>query len=865
MIPTYQEMPAIIMRYFLLLSVLTLTLTACNLNSEALPTPNPENIIYVTATNQLPTPNADGVIFITATTNPDVLVGNSTDVVVAQHSVATIAPTLPDAIVPPTEQQVIPTAVPTLDTAPELKLAQADTLMTNGYYEQAVAAYQNLLALGDSIPAEIRAVAAFKLGQAALRDGLFDQAVTALTLLITQFPQDSRAANAYFLRGDAYLGLSQWDLAIADFQQYLTLRPGLIDSYAYERIADAQLALGQTQAALDFYDQAITANRTLVPLLVLREKVAKILLNSGQINPAIAQYDAILLVAKNAPYRASMDFAAARAVLQSGDTAGGLARVRRVFDTYQDTATAYLAMQTLLENGVTIDGFKRGKVAFNYGDYNGAIEAFNDYSSTYPLNEIPAELYLLLGRAYREIGNPSAALIAFQTIIDSFQTDPLFGEALLEQGRTRFLSGDSSSAIQAYLQIADNYPHLETVAAEALWRAGYLYGTNNDTTRSREIFLRMADKYPNNEWTINGLFLGASAAVKAQEWAVAENLYGRIAAVATGDDKAAAYLWVGRLATNRGDTRASDEAFALAIAAAPDSYFAARANDIRQGLQPFQPPSQLRFEFDEATDRAAAEAWLRTTFSLTQTGDLAQLSPELASDPRMIRGRELWAVAAYSEALTEFEDLINESRTNGNALASYQLAVYLRDLGAYLSSIVAAADVINAAQVTTLAAPAYIARMRYPIYYTNLVLDAGKRYEFDPLLMFALMRQESLFNTNAVSVADAKGLTQVMPATGQAIANQLGRTTHQDSDLLRPYIGVEFGAFYLEEQLRRFHGNAAAALAAYNAGPGRALDWYQLSGGEVDLLVTTITLTETRSYIERIYSHYALYRALYGA
>ncbi|MCU0511106.1 MAG: tetratricopeptide repeat protein [Anaerolineae bacterium] len=835
------------MRRLAPLLLLIPTLAACNLNNEALPTPNDQNIIYVTATAPLPTPNPEGVIYITATPNPAAVLSQ---------------PANPPATLPPVT--LPPTALPTLAFAPAEELAAAAQQLRSGYYEEAVGMYQAILAQGEAVAPDIRAEAAFRLGQAALREGLFSDAVTALSLLITQFPQHPLATGAYFLRGDAHLGLAQWQPAIADFQQYLALRPGVIDSYAQERTGDAQLALGQTEPALAAYRAALSANRTLVSLLRLREKVAKILLDLGRVNEAVAEYDAILAVARNAPYRATIDFAAGQAILNSGDTAGGLARIRRVFDTYRDTPTAYSALQILLERGITVDGFTRGRVAFQFGDYTGAIAALNEFSSSNTLDQIPAELYLLLGRAYREIGNPGAAVVAFQTIIDSFPADPLFGAALLEQGRTRFLSGDVAGAIQTYLRIADSYGYLAETAAEALWRAGYLYGTNNDPARSREIFLRMAQQYPQDDWTLNGLFLAASAAVKNQEPAVAENLYGRIAALATGEDQAAAYFWVGRLATQRGDLNAAAQAFQLATTAAPDSFFAARAADLQAGRAPFQPPAQLRFEFDDTADRAAAEAWLRRTFSLTQTGDLAALSPELAADPRLIRGQELWSVAAYPEALQEFGALVDESRTTGNALASYQLALYLRDQGAYYSSIVAAADVINAAGVSTLAAPPYIARLRYPAYYLDLVLAEQAQYGIDPLLMLALIRQESLFNVTAISSAGAGGLMQVMPATGQYIAGSLGRVNHQDSDLLRPYISVMFGAYYLEEQLNRFDGNTAAALAAYNAGPGRAIDWFKLSGGEVDLLVTTITIQETRTYVQRIYSHYTLYRALYG-
>ena len=112
-------------------------------------------------------------------------------------------------------------------------------------------------------------------------------------------------AQAHYLRGDAYLGLSQLERRDQPiFRRISALRPGLIDSYAYERIGDAQLALGQTDAALASYGQAADASRGLVPQLALRERVAQVDATAGRSADAVAQYDAILKVAQNAPYRA---------------------------------------------------------------------------------------------------------------------------------------------------------------------------------------------------------------------------------------------------------------------------------------------------------------------------------------------------------------------------------------------------------------------------------------------------------------------------------------------------------------------------------------------------------------------------------
>ena len=803
------------MRPFPLLMALSLLVCACNLSPTDLPdlTPNQDNIIYVTATPR---------------------------------------PVLPtDA----------PSTPPPIDPAALLQLG--DSYMRNGYLEDAAGMYRTLFHYGETVDAPYRTAAAFRWGQATLRDGYFQQAADALTLLISQFPAAEEAPQAYFLRGDAWLGLSQWDLAIDDFQQYLDRRPGLIDSYVYERIADARIALGQNEAALQNYERAVQAKRSKVPLLILREKLAQIHIHLGQHAAAVAQYDAILAVARNIPYRANISLAAAQTLLDGGGIEAGLERMNLVFSQYAETATAYQALQQLVAQGQTFDGLQRGRAAYIAGDYQAAIQAFNDYTSSQPA-AIPAELHLMLGRAYRAIGNSDAALVAFQTIIDHAPQSPLLGDALLERGRTRFLAGDIPAAIALYLAIPDNYGYLAEAAGEALWRAGYLHGTEGQAGLSRQVFTRLADEYPNHELAGNGLLIAASAAETSAEWAIAENLYERIAALTRGDDQAAAYLRVGQLALRRGEENAADAAFDLAVAAAPDSYFAARAADIRAGQSPFQPPATYQFSFDVPADALAAESWLRQTFDIEESGDLWRLSAALNEEARMMRGRELHAVGAFDEAFTEFEDLVNDARQNGDVLASYRLAVYLRGIGVFRESIIAASDVIIASKTGTLEAPPFIARLRFPDYYMDIIRPLAEERGLDPLLMLSLIRLESLFNTYATAAAGEKGLMQVIPNTAAYIAEQLDWQDYQHSDLFQPYAGVAFGAYYLDEQMDLFEGSAVAALAAYNAGPGNAYAWNALSGGDPDLFMTAITIDSTRRYVQYIYRNYNIYRALYS-
>ncbi|TVR23164.1 MAG: hypothetical protein EA396_04210 [Anaerolineaceae bacterium] len=760
--------------------------------------------------------------------------------------------------------QNAPQATPTPDIPPEITLQIGDRFSRDGRFENAVYTYQIILDGGEAISAEIRAAAAYNMAQAALREGLFDYAVNALNNLMAIAPDDYRSVLAYFLRGDAHSGLGMWAEAVDDYRQYLTLRPGVIDSYAYERIGDALINLNQFDAALESYENATQATRSRIPQAALMEKVANLHRLNGNTSRAVAQYDGILEFAQTFNYRASIELMAAQTLLNAGDDAGGLARMARLFGEYQGAPAAYEAMLTLLENGIELSGDAVGQTYFIAGRYEDAIDAFNRFTTEVALTEIPPRLYIQLGQAYRAAGNFDAARVAFRTVTEQFSNDPLFGDALLEGGRTYFMQDDIPSAIERYLFIADTYGYLEATAAEALWRAAYLHNTNDNTPEARVLFTRLAQTYPNSEQARSGLSIAANTAVRNDQAPLAETLFAQLATLAEGTERADAYLNLGRLALERGDAQTARDALENTIAAAPDSFFSARARDLMAGRDPFTPPATLVWRFDDVAEITAAEDWLRAQFNITQAGALWPLAAELEADPRLIRGRELWAVGAFNEARIEFNDIISEYSADG--LASYQLAMATRNIGAYRPSIAAAANVIIQSDVATLDAPPFIARLRYPAYYGEEVRRITAEYGIDPLLMLSLIRHESLFDTYATAAADEKGLTQVVPATAAYIAEQLNWRDYQHRDLFRPHAGIEFGAFYLAEQLNRFGGNVYAALGGYNAGPGRAINWLELSDNDnADRFMASITINSTRQYIQMIYNNYAMYRVLYGA
>ena len=141
----------------------------------------------------------------------------------------------------------------------------------------------------------------------------------------------------------------------------------------------------------------------------------------------------------------------------------------------------------------------------------------------------------------------------------------------------------------------------------------------------------------------------------------------------------------------------------------------------------------------------------------------------------------------------------------------------------------------------------------------------GKKHRVDPMLIFALIRQESQFNPRAISSADALGLMQIIPPTAAQVAGWLRLRNPTRKSMLQPNLNIRLGSRYLAYLLKRYRGRVAHAIAAYNAGPMRVDRWKRRHKDRpIDEWVEEIPFDETRDYVKRVLSGYIGYRTRYG-
>ena len=160
--------------------------------------------------------------------------------------------------------------------------------------------------------------------------------------------------------------------------------------------------------------------------------------------------------------------------------------------------------------------------------------------------------------------------------------------------------------------------------------------------------------------------------------------------------------------------------------------------------------------------------------------------------------------------------------------------------------------------------PSEILQVIFPLTYWPLIQKHARANKLDPYLIAALIAQESTFDADIRSPANAWGLMQIVPATGRRIGKQLGIRNVQVSHLTNPDINVRIGTAYFARLVRQF-GGTHYALASYNAGENRIVRWRaERPGIDEDEFIDDIPFPETQNYVKRILGTAEDYRMLYG-
>ncbi len=366
--------------------------------------------------------------------------------------------------------------------------------------------------------------------------------------------------------------------------------------------------------------------------------------------------------------------------------------------------------------------------------------------------------------------------------------------------------GKFPQAVQAYQRAAD-LAGSSRARFDVMWRQGWLYYQREDFQKAHQVFARMLKQ--------------------AKGWR----------------GEAQAQYWAGRSLANVGLHKKAQEHYRRVFQEFPMTYYGQLA--------------QTRLVSRPVDSQGTGQVLLQEPDMSSSTRAL------LEQDRHYQKAKELAILGLMEEATGELLHVSQTFRSTQSVL--FDIAIQLGDVKAYDQALLIAKrhfrDSIERQHVPRTSA---LWSMAYPNGYLPTIQHYADS-QVDPFLIAGIIREESLYNSHALSPVGAMGLMQLMPATAQRIANRIGLPSIEREDLFSGEFNIQLGVQYVRQLLRENDGIVIRVIAAYNAGPNAVKRWVNKNGHrEADEFVELISYKETRRYVKRVLTSYHVYRDLYS-
>jgi len=405
--------------------------------------------------------------------------------------------------------------------------------------------------------------------------------------------------------------------------------------------------------------------------------------------------------------------------------------------------------------------------------------------------------------------------------------------------------GDSSGHDRLITEMVNHFPKSRWLE-EALYSGGNMYLLKHDSSRAAERYSQLAQSFPTSTYAPSAHWRWAWMNYRMRRFPEAARLMEeQVQSYPAGIEAPAALYWRARIFEDEEGKR--PEAYAL-YRVLSDSYCNFYYADLaRKRIQVLgqQPAS------DEVSPVLAA-------VRKPTTPSLEEALPD--DDPHLSKAR-LLANAALNEYIGP-EIAASPTATSWGDLGQAEIYASYGEHSRAMQSMKHSG--ISFFTQPLARVPQAYWHLLFPQPYWSDLVEQSERNGLDRYLVASLIRQESEFNPNAVSHANAYGLMQLLPSVGKSLAKQQGIKPFDAGRLLDPRINLQLGTANLRQVLNRYGGQVEYALAAYNAGDTPVRQW-MASGDYKDIpeFVESIPYTETREYVQAILRNRELYRTLY--
>jgi soluble lytic murein transglycosylase len=755
----------------------------------------------------------------------------------------------------------LPTATPTPTLPPDRALPAGLIQQRNGDYAAAIATYQSILSSQPEGPLAREAL--YHLGEVHLLDENYQAAVEVLQQFRQQYPEDEWYPFATFRLGVAYEGLGFWDEAIAAYQEYGAHRT-VISDYVHLFLGYALMQLERYEEAREEFGQVLN----LAPPLTLDLQSLR---NMALASRRLEEYEAAIGYYRRLLDKAQDDGTRAETLYQMGityqeweDTDQAAQIFVQLANGYPRTYRAYQALEDLDALGNTaVNDFQRGLIYYYNGLYDPAVLAFYDYLDNV---EDTAEAHYYAALAYRGYYAHHLTISELETLIESHPDSTLVGQAWLEIAKSWILIDNKQFAMDTYRQFFASSPD-DDLADDAQWKLANLLEDGGDFEEAIAAYLGLVERFPAGEYAAQALFRVGLNHYRLDRYEEARQVWeGLLQEYATSEIRSRTLFWLGKAGLEHEDLEDGLAYLNQLLASDATGYYGLRAADLLRGGPPDYPPDmyqQALYAMENDAEQVALEEWLRTWAGGEEGLPLSELAPRVRDDALFRRGLELLRVGQRDSGKARFREL--RTRFQDDPLALYQLGLFFQREGFYDQSMACAQRILILSPETSIYnVPRFLQKLHYPVHFADLIVPQAEKRGLEPLLFCALIWQESWWDPFATSSYPARGLTQFIEPTAEWVAEELGLTDFQHTDLYRPVVSVEFGGWYLEWIMEYEEGSMFRTLAQYNAGPGNVARWHR--DGEVtdiDLFVEEVDFAQTQAFIYRIYDHYWVYRTAY--
>ncbi len=735
--------------------------------------------------------------------------------------------------------------------------------MHTGDYDSAYIEFQ-LTSTQTSDP-ELVVSSLLGMGRALLQKKDYSGAYSQFTFLLNNYPASETRDRSYFFLAKAYEALDQPRLAADAYISYLDAISGVLDSEINEMLGDAFIEDGDYASAVSAYETSLT-NVSANAYDALQIKLAQAVSLAGNNDQAISIYLSLLETSQSSYTKSQSNFLLGQIYYSMGMPEQAYARFQDNVMKYPEYYDSYSGLVTLVNDGQSVDLLQRGITDYYAEQYGVAATTLEEYILTNPNHTAEAHYYKAL--SLYETGDYEAEIAQWDEVIaeHSYETDYYYS-AFDEKSYTQWLAmNEFQQAAETCLTYVASVP-TSPDAPLMLDKAARIYVDGGYLVNGAQAYERLFNEYPGSEKAYPGLFKAGILYYRAQDYKKAQLTFQRLIVLTENPSEiAAANLWVAKSLEKQGDLSQAAEYYHKAANADPDGYYGLRANQIINGQSPFPSIQNIDLGIDLASERQKADRWMRNTFQLDLNVDLSSFA-ELTANTHWQRAETFYLLDMREEARLEYEAL--RVSLEGDALNTYRLLKRLVERGFYNSATYASRHILDLAGLsqseTLTVPPVYFNHIRFGTFYREIIVSTALEHGIDPMLIFSLIRQESMFDSSITSSAGAIGLMQMLPDTGAETADLYGWPQNfSAADLNRPMINVRLGTHYFRRWLDYYDGSYYAALSSYNAGPNYTMRYVELSGGDIDFFLELLTKSETRDYIMSIVENFQIYENIYS-